>query len=233
MKIVSQTICWTLLLLGGALVVSKVTYHTGLPGSGAGVGSFSYWFRYTLEPHSAEVLDDELIGFVKIEGKAPRRFMSRGGRSPKYEEVSMEWAMFSGVHGGKTEGTCSVDLNNKQIIDGANRIPLGQSSLRSLIGLEVHSEQSVQLLNGIHSKLEAAALGAMPRPRHHTYYFEEPLTRGRLQHFALGSSARFPVLIWAGIWLILLLAAFIIKKATRRMHSTFTRYAPSGSDARR
>lgn len=220
MKFARQIVFWILLLIGGAWVVAAVTYHTGLPGSGAGVGRFSYWFRYTLEPYSHEIGDDELIGMVTIEGTAPVRFMVDGGKSPEYREVSMEWAMFSGVHGGETEGTCTVDLREKQIVSGADRHPLDQSSLHSLFGLAVVSKQSDQFLDDVLSKLEAAALGTIPRPRHHTYYFEEPPTRGRLQHFAHGDAVRYPILIWVGVWLLLALATAVNKNANKLAHPT-------------
>jgi hypothetical protein len=220
MKNMRQIAFWIFLLLGGALLVSTATYNTGLPGSGAGVGRFSYWFRYTLEPHTNEVLDDGLRGLVTIEGRAPGRFLADGGRSPKYQEVNMEWMMFSGVLGGGTEGTCAVDLSKNQIVAGANRLPLERGSLRSLFGVEVNSDQSDQFLDDLQSKLEAAASGTMPRPRHHTYYFEELPTRGKLQHFALGFSVRSPVLVWGCIWLLLVITTITIKKANKSLVQT-------------
>lgn len=212
MNIACKISFWILLLLGGAWIVSEATYHTGLPGSGAGVGHFSYRFFYTLEPNSDATLDDKLSGYVKIQGRAPSRFMVNGGKSPVYHEVTMEWALSTHIQDGGTGGTCTIDLSEMQIVAGSERLPLEQSSLRSLFGLEITSKQSDQFLDDLQSTLEGAALGTIPPPQHHVYSFEDSATQGILQHQAIGRAVRFPVLIWTGIWILLILATVIIKK---------------------
>lgn len=223
-----QTFFWIFLLLGGAWIVSAVTCRISLPGP-HGVGRFSYSFRYTLEPDFHEALDEEMIDVVTIEGKAPGRFTVDGWKAPQYQEVSMKWMMFSGASGGETKGACWVDLSKRQIVNGAERLPLEQSTLRSLFGLKANSEPSDLFLNDLQAKLEAAASGTMPRPQHHTYSFDEPPTRGRLQHFAQGVSVQFPVLVWAGIWLFLVLATVTIKRAhkARSQHPALSEFQPS------
>ncbi|MCW1926522.1 hypothetical protein OKA05_28480 [Luteolibacter arcticus] len=205
MSVVRQIVFWVALFFAGVWVVSVVTSHSAMAGAGAGMGRFSYWFRFTLEPYPSGGGDDELMGRVIIEGRAPPRWMKFGGVSPRYREVSLEWAMFSGVRVGETGGTCSIDLTKHEIVSGADRLPLDRENLGRLFGFAVAPEESMGFLDELLGRLEECRSGTLPRPRHHTYRFDEGPIRGRLQHFASGFSLSYPELVWAGVWLFMVL----------------------------
>lgn len=212
MKIAIRIVFWVALLFLGKSVVSSVTDHTGLPGSGAGTGFFSYWFRYTLNTHLDDG-DHYVSVLISIEGKAPKRFRVGGGVSPHYEEVKFEWSVFS--PSDDSQGDATVLLNANQIQAGDKRFDLDAIGLADLLGLNFEAKQERVLVENLLAILNECATGSMPRPRHHTYYFEDPVD-GRLQHFALGGpSFRTPTLIWLGLWLGLVIATVTIKRANK------------------
>jgi len=63
---------------------------------------------------------------------------------------------------------------------------------------QVSNNQQVEAIFGY---FEAAARGELPPPRHHTYYFEQPV-RGSIQHFLLGYGVGSTTYIWVLIWTV-------------------------------
>lgn len=57
-----------------------------------------------------------------------------------------------------------------------------------------------QHVDTIFGYFEAASGGSLPRPRHHTYYLEQPV-HVRVQHFLLGYGVGSAVYIWLIVWL--------------------------------
>ena len=215
MKIAVRIVLWTALLLGGAKVISVVTFNTGLAGSGAGIGSFSYWFRCSLEPNSVYGGQDESVGgFITIEGTAPSRFKFNGGVSPTYDKVALEWHLYSGGAAGLTEGQAEIDLLADEIRTDDKLFPLELPGLARALGIDDSPANGV-FLNALFDFLRDCRSGDIPRPRHHTRRFDDPIG-GQLQHFATGASIRYPIISWFGIWLMLLVATYLIPGLTRR-----------------
>ena len=217
---------WTALLLGGAKLVSVVTFNTGLAGSGAGVGAFAYWFQCKLEPDPIYHGQDKSVGgLITIEGRAPSRFKFDGGISPAYEKVSLEWILYSGGATGRSEGQVDIDLRENRIRKDGEPLPLEPSSLARVLAID-DSPANAVFLTALFDFLTDCRSGNIPRPRHHPYSFEDPI-EGQMQHFAMGPSIRYPVIIWFSIWLVLLVATHLIPWLTSRRWTT--RYPHRGS----
>jgi hypothetical protein len=74
-----------------------------------------------------------------------------------------------------------------------------------LFGAATNRISDSQHVDSIFGYFESAATGSLPRPRHHTYYLEQPEqpTRVRVQHFLVGYGVGSTVYIWLGVWLLL------------------------------
>jgi nitrogen fixation-related uncharacterized protein len=69
-----------------------------------------------------------------------------------------------------------------------------------LLGTTNAPPNQMRGVDRIYELLQAAAEGTLPAPRHHTYYFPQPI-HGSMQHFRLGLGISWPVYVWFGIWL--------------------------------
>jgi hypothetical protein len=69
-----------------------------------------------------------------------------------------------------------------------------------LLGTTNAPPNQMRGVDRIYELLQAAAEGTLPAPRHHTYYFPQPI-HGSMQHFRLGLGISWPVYIWLVIWL--------------------------------
>ena len=204
---------WAALLLGGAKVVSIVTFHTGLGGAGAGVGLFSYRFRCTLSPEP-NFNEETVGGMLIIEGRAPKRFRLFGGTSPAYEAVSMGWWLNAGVTSGESEGRANLNLVNDKIEVSGRSSPLDASNLKEILRLS-DSQPNNEFISNLLNFLSECRSGELPRPRHHTRQLDKPI-KGYMQHFAIGYSIRYPILCWVGLWLIILAVFYTSKRITSR-----------------
>lgn len=206
---IRQFAFWALLLFGGAWVVDGATFTLTMSGAGHGVGLFFYRFVYSL--YIFDELPDDIAGLIVIKGQTPSRFQWDGSHSPEYEEVHITWDFQIGTGRRATTGACFINLSRNEIALGDDHIPLDVSGLRRLFDLDPSPANEDKLVAKLLSILSACQSGTLPRPRHHSYHFEENFIRGRLQHGAGGRAIRYPILVWVGIWLVLLLKSAFTK----------------------
>lgn len=200
---IRQFAFWALLLFGGAWVVEYSTYTLTMSGAGRGVGFFFYRFVYSL--YISDELPDDIAGIIVIEGQAPSRFQWDGSHSPEYEGVHITWDFQIGTGRRATTGACFINLSRNEIALGDDNFALNASGLRRLFDLDPSPANEDKLVAKLLSILSACQSGTLPRPRHHSYHFQENFIRGRLQHGAGGWAIRYPILVWVGIWFVLLL----------------------------
>lgn len=188
---------WLAVLLLVLFGISTVTYHTGLPGSGAGTGVFSYWFRaqFHIDPDYDD-FESSASGTITIEGSAPPRFMAWGHASPKYRSVEIDWFLWREE---ESVGEAVVDLDASLITGSGDSAPLDARSLATLFEITDPVEQDDLLFAKMLEFLDAAKEGKLPRPNHHGHSLPEPFP-GRMQHFASGVSLRPLGLLWVICW---------------------------------
>lgn len=199
------------LVIGGAEAIAYTTLHTGIAGSGAGIGSFSYQFECTLEPDSVHVGETRSVGgVIIIRGSAPRRFKFHGGVSPVYDQVTLQWMLYFVGASGRSEGYARVDLLANEIRTGGKAFPLEQSGMARALGID-NPQSNCVFLDALFDFLNDCKSGDIPRPGHHPRRIEGPV-EGDLVHVASGSMIRYPVVIWFGICLVLVVAACLLPR---------------------
>ena len=167
-----------------------------MAGSGVGTGVFSYWFRarFYLWPED-DVSNDLLVGSISVEGSADRRFALWGHRSPRYQQVSIDWSLTHAQQSG--EGQVVANLREMQLYHKNEVRTLDLNSLSTLFG--VGGEPESKAVAELYAFLECARDGLLPLPSHHGHSFSDPLP-GRMQHFASGPSIRPFELAWVIAW---------------------------------
>lgn len=167
-----KLIGWLVILLIGLFLISNLTFHTGLAGSGAGTGVFSHQFRAQLQIwHDLNDLGST-SGTVVIEAKHPARFMLSGHVSPNYRSAKIEWSLYR-EHPNRGEAT--IDLKNMQIVGEGNATQLNPESILRLFGIADSTDQDKLMADASVKFLQAARDGNLPGPNHHGHSMAEPL----------------------------------------------------------
>jgi hypothetical protein len=116
-----------------------------------------------------------------------------------YSALSLTWS------GASSKGTGTVRLPSFEFVSGNSTNVLTREVLTTwLVGDSDRSAStdSARRVDVVFDYLQAAASGSLPLPRHHIYYFEQPV-RVMLQHFRLGYGVGGLVYFWFVIWLVL------------------------------
>lgn len=210
MKIVIHAAIWLAVLIGGVQVVGTVFGRSSQGGTGNGAGFFDYSFRSHFFP---SVEGDPSVSDIELEGRAPRRFKVYGGVSPVYDQIFMKWSLNSGYE-GRPEGNVLFNLESDTISDRDVSVPLDIEHLLAV--MEIPDRPANRLtLQYLLDVLEDCHSGQLPRPRHHGYTLQDPMS-GRMQHVALGFMVNYPILTWVGLWIIAIPVFYTIKRITSR-----------------
>jgi hypothetical protein len=205
MKIVFHAAIWLVVLIGGIEVVGTVFGRTSQGGTGNGAGFFDYSFQSLFFP---SVEGDPSISDIELEGRAPRRFKVYGGVSPVYDQISMTWSLNPGYE-GRPEGRLLFDLDSDTIVDRDVRVPLDIEYL--LAALEIPDRHANRLtLQYVLDVLEDCHTGQLPRPSHHGYTLQDPMSGG-MRHVALGFMMSYSILTWVGIWILAITVFYTTK----------------------
>jgi len=203
---------WLAVLLVGLYVISFLTFHTGLSGSGAGTGVFYYCFRAFCHIYDDRKSDWGTLGSITIEAKLAPRFMVWGQSSPKYRGAEIEWSL---VQKEKSSGKATIDLKRKLIITDAKEVSLNTKTLSALLGIAPLTARDTILVERVAELLRSAGEGKLPVPNHHGYSLTEPFV-GYMQHYAFGFWIRPLGLLWVSIWSAFGIYGLIITKRLKR-----------------
>jgi hypothetical protein len=187
---------WLVVLLVGLFLISTLTFHTGLAGSGAGTGVFSHSFRarFDIRPEFDE--GSSKSGSMIVEARHPARLMLWGHASPKYRHAKIEWFLFREE---ESIGNATIDLEKLQIARSGKVMPLDTKNLLNLFEISDATAQDRLMVGTLAEFLQAAKDGDLPRPNHHGHSLPKPLP-GRMQHFATGFSLSPLELTWVIVW---------------------------------
>lgn len=196
MKWAGRLVGWLAILLVGLFLISNLTFHTGLAGSGVGTGVFSHWFRAQFELSHDFDAGDSTSGSISVEAKHPARFMLSGHESPNYRNAKIKWFLFREE---ANRGEATINLENMQIVWDGDATSLNPENIVRLFGITAPTDQDTLMANALLEFLHSARDGKLPLPNHHGHSLPEPLS-GRMQHFATGFSLLPVELAWLIGW---------------------------------
>jgi hypothetical protein len=139
---------------------------------------------------------DEPFYFLSFHGETSPRWYWRQPTNFSYTALEVEWRDEAGdqratvslpaftYHFGEASGAFTRDVLASWLFGSTNRI------------------SDTRHVDAIFGYFEAAARGALPPPRHHSYYLEQPV-QVRATHFLLGYGVGSTVYIWLPLWLLL------------------------------
>ncbi len=176
----------------GAQLLWHATHHRyDMPHTGA------YYGHVTASFHNF----DEPFYSLRFRGETQPRWRWRCPMNFAYERLQLEW------HGESSEGTATVNLPSLMYDSSGRTGVLSPATLTEWLVAHTKSEAptgEVKRVQSIFDYIVAAGCGSLPAPRHHTYYFEQPV-RGHIQHFLLGFGVSGLVYIWCVVWLLLVM----------------------------
>ena len=153
---------------------------------------------------------DEPFYWLHFRAESSPRWYWRQPSRFRYSRLEVEWREES------TERRATVSLPAFTYRTDSASGPFTRDVLASwLNGGATNKIFDRQRADTIFGYFEAAAGGSLPRPRHHTYYFEQPI-RVRVQHFLFGYGVGSTVYIWFVVWL--LSVVLVGRKILRRSH---------------
>ena len=199
---------WLIVLIGGVMAVGMVFRVSSQGGTGNGAGFFDYQFQSRIFP---SVEGDPSIFYIELEGRAPKRFKLYGGVSPVYDRISMNWELHSDYE-GRPEGHVIFHFDSNTVSDRGASAPLNVESMLAI--MEIPDRPANRLtLQYLLDILESYHSGRLPRPSHHHYTLEDPMS-GNLKHVARGYIVRYPILSWVGIWILTIPVFYSIRRMT-------------------
>jgi hypothetical protein len=184
-----------LLVVGclGAQALWSATHHRyDDPDSGYYHGSVHARFSGT---------DDDVYSF-HFEGQSAPRWQWTYSTNFIYRSLQFEWHRF-GAEADRSEDSGTLRLPSLAYESSHGTGILTRALLSEWpLGTTSGTPAGARSVDEVFGFIQAAAQGFLPAPRHHTYYFEQPV-RGSIQHFRLGLGIGGLVYIWVGIWLFL------------------------------
>ncbi len=154
---------------------------------------------------------EEPLYWLHFKGRSSPGWYLRQPTNFSYTRLEVEWADESS---GRQHATVTLPAFTYRT-DTA-RGAFTQDVLAGwLLGTVTNRIRASQHVDTVFGYFQAAADGSLPRPRHHSYYVEQP-SRVRIQHFLLGYGVGSTVYIWLAVWLFLVV--IIGRKILRRSH---------------
>ena len=153
---------------------------------------------------------DEPFYSLHFKAESSPRWYWRQPTNFSYTTLEVEWRKET------ADRHATVSLPDFTYRTGDASAPFTRDVLAGwLFGAQTNGIAERQHVDTVFGYFQAAADGSLPRPRHHTYYLEQP-SRVRIQHFLLGYGVGSTVYIWLAVWL--LLVVIVGRKLLRRSH---------------
>lgn len=174
----------------GAAFLWDLTHHRyDTPDTGAYYGHVTATFDSVADPFYQ----------LRFRGETPARWRWSYPTNFAYDRLQIEW------YGESRDGTATVSVPSLVYESSGATGHLSQATLNEwLLGSASGSTHTAELqrVRAIFDYIQAAGHGSLPAPRHHTYYFKQPV-RAQIQHFVLGLGVPGLVYIWFVVWLFL------------------------------
>ena len=156
---------------------------------------------------------DDPFNTLGFRSQTPCRWYWRQPTNFLYTKIEVTWSEWMGNSSANHQATVSLpDFSYESDNAGG---PFTRAVLANWLYGTTTNFQASNSVDVIFGYFEAAARGTLPPPRHHTYYFEDPI-QAHFVHFLLGFGVGWTVYVWLLVWLVLVSA--ILRMAIRKTH---------------
>jgi hypothetical protein len=144
---------------------------------------------------------NETFCSLRFEGKSRYRWYWSSPTNFAYDRLQIDW--YVPAEEKPKEGSATVSLPSLVYESVGNTGLLSTSTLTEWLSGSAGnqpSETAKQQVDAIFNYIRAAGSGSLPPPRHHSYYFEDPLDV-HIKHYDYGWSFPKQTLVWYVAWL--------------------------------